>query len=70
MTSIEFTEEIVLNPKALPEGMIGFRFYRAEIWADDCPHYPHEYGNLWLPPYVDISVIEDTINQEIERTPK
>lgn len=70
MTTIEFTEEMVMNPNAVPEGMREFRYYRAEIWTDDGQHYPHEYGGLWLPKHVDISVVEDAVNQEIERTTK
>lgn len=64
---ISFTEEAVLNPDALPEGLRGYRFYRAEIWTDDCVGYPYEFGSLWLPPYVNIEDVEAVINKRGER---
>ena len=58
---IEFTEEMVMNPDALPEQIRGFRYYRQEIWVGG-EHFPIEMGSLWLPPTVDIREVEEVIN--------
>lgn len=59
---VSFTEEMVMNPAAAP--VPGFRYYREEIYG--VGDWPIEEGHLWLPPYVDISRIEDLINEAIE----
>lgn len=59
--TIEFTEEMVMNPDALPKQIRGFRHYRQEIWVGD-EAYPIEMGSLWLPPYIDIVKVEEVIN--------
>ena len=60
---VTFTEEMVLNPDALGSIPHNYRFYREEIIVPNEP-YPVECGRLWLPPYVDITKIEEIINAE------
>lgn len=62
IVDISFTEEMVMNYHSLPEEMKGFRYYRAELWFEGMP-YPIEEGHLWLPPDIDISALEDFLNE-------
>lgn len=51
------TEELVLNPNALPGSMKGWRYYRIEYGFEcSCPE-----GHIWLPARVDPQMIEELL---------
>ena len=53
---VNFTEELAFNPP-----IEGYRFYREEVDVAG-EKYPMQLGGIWLPPSVDISDVEEVIN--------
>lgn len=59
----DVTEEMVLNPNALPEQMRGMRRYRIEYGghAEDCVME----CTVYLPAHVDVEILEDLLNDGV-----
>jgi len=62
---IDFTEEMVMNPDAMPEGIKDLRYYRQEFFIEG-HMFPVEMGGIWLPPDVDIEDVMRVCNKGVD----